>query len=299
MFQATVQAKVESDQHPPAELGPQISYYTDIIRTVLRLFIHEPDPSFDPSVQLNTPLSGPLTSGPLDSSIASSLNTVASLQRPSSLKRQSSTSLSTPSRSVEQREVSSDLGVSILGAFDASQTPSASLSSTSPCSVETMGAGGEASVIMRSQRTPSGRSSKPASPSQSQLPFTDGFGTPVQPHHMTNPQSLMPPPMTRVLQNTFAPQSRQQSFAFQQHSAQQVQMNMGGTQPQFVANNFAGYFFAEGHQDQGNQNWIEGQTSPMRFPQSFRCRGCSDSGLLMQNGGMIQCPCGMFSDLRT
>jgi hypothetical protein len=253
------------------------------------------------------PSSGPLTSGPVDHSIVSCLNTVSSMQT-SSVERQSSTSLSTPSRPVEQREVSSNLGVSTLGAFNATQTPSAPLSLSSPCSAETMGAGGEAPVIMISQRRPSSRSPKSASPSQPQLPLTDGFGMRVQ--QMGNPESLMPPSMRRARSDGFAPQGLQQSLTLQhqqpqqqqpgQCSAQQFHMTVRRAEPQFVTNNLAGnYFFSEGHHDQGNQNWGDVQISQMGFNQSLNCRICSNTGFLVQNGEMIRCHCEIFPGLQT
>lgn len=305
VVQDTVHAKAENDKHPPADLESQIQYYTDIIRTVLRMFFCEPDLSAEQNFGPNTPFT-PL---PQDVPVVGGITTAIGTQRSGSGERQALNTSST-SRSVEQQNQGPNIGVSSSGVFNPAPGPSGSTSVWSPCSAETVGAGGESPMIMRPQGNTASRRSATGSPSQAQLQFPNGFRIPAQGIGALG--ASMTTPLTRSHSEAFGSQRHQQLRRSQhqpllRHQQQQavdlasqdtphrLPSNVASTQAQFGANNFPGGFFsADEFHVQGDQDWGRLQMGQMPFQQG--CISCSNAGF-PQNPQL--CSCGMYSGLGT
>ncbi|CZR65056.1 uncharacterized protein PAC_14956 [Phialocephala subalpina] len=270
VFQDTVHAKVSNDQLPPIDLGPQIDYYKDIIRTVLRLFIREPDSGVESNADISARSDGSLITDPANSSMDGRQGAVPPSQHAGLL-----SSSNNVSASVGQRERSSVVQNAALSGFNTTQAPSAPVSMASPCAVETRGAGGETPMVMVRRS----------------ISF-QGISQ-MSPHQMGNSESMMPPPMARTNSTTFDP--RHQSVdQLQRQQKQQGQMqrfnpSMARATPHFAPNSSPrNSFFPQQQQDQREDNWSDLQ---VHF-RPFHCADCFDSGFSMGSGEPQQCHCG-------
>jgi hypothetical protein len=132
-------------QRPPADLGGQIDYYKDVIRTLFRLFLRLAASNPGPSSESSVPSDGRSISTPANSSmniVPSRQNAVPSTPTPNLLEEQSSNGLVVSNDSTLQRGVSQLLSSS-SSTFGARSSPSAPLSLSSRSAVETRGAVGE------------------------------------------------------------------------------------------------------------------------------------------------------------
>jgi hypothetical protein len=325
MFQTTVESKVDNHQLPPSDLGDQIDYYKDIIRTIFRLFLRVPNSNPEASTASSIPSDGRSVSTPAGSSVNTSSNRhnpVPSTPTPNPLGEELSGDLVVPNDSTLRQSGNFPLHSSSPNMVAPNSRISAPLSLNSPCAAETRGAVGESPVIGNPQRRLSRQHTNTVSTYQPvaavqvrtpPIPQTPVFisaqtgpGPALVAQSGTDARSMLPPsspPKRRRSAMNFATQNiPQQLLPNQRHHPQRNQHQLaqspaGSHVSQFAAaDSTTVYSFFEGQPPQEAQSWDDVGMGLLSDP---KCRDCFDMGITFTESGMQQwwCPCGVQATL--
>jgi hypothetical protein len=318
MFQITVESKVDNDQLPPSDLGDQIDYYKDVIRTIFRLFLRVPNSNPGASTASSIPSDGRSVSTPAGSSVNTSSNhhnPVPSTPTPNPLGEESSGGLVVPNDSTLRQPGNFPLHSSPPNMVAPNSGISAPLSRNSPCAAETRGAIGESPVIRNPQRrlsrqhTNTGSTYQPVVAVQVRTPpipqtsvfisAQNGPGHALVVQSGTDARSMLPPPSPpkrgRSAMNFATQNAPQQLLPNKRHHPQRNQHQpahspAGSHISQFAAADSTPVFsFSDGQPRQEAQSWDDVGMELFSDP---KCRECFDIGITFTETGMQQwCSC--------